>query len=89
MLDAVMEIAAEIASKPPLAVYGCKRMINYSRDHSTADVLDYVGLWNASMLQPEEIKEAIMAGMQKRPGKFVDLPKIKATLAKNIAGDFD
>ena len=42
-----------------------------SRDHSTADVLDYVGLRNASMLEPEEIKEAITARMQKRPGKFV------------------
>jgi enoyl-CoA hydratase len=81
MLDAVMEIAVEIASKPPLAVYGCKRMINYSRDHSTADALDYVGTWNASMFQPEEIKEAITARLQKRPGEFVDLPKIKTTVA--------
>ena len=81
MLDAVMEIAAEIAGKPPLAVYGCKRMINYSRDHSTADALEYVGTWNASMFQPEEIKEAITARLQKRPGEFVDLPKIKATVA--------
>jgi len=81
MLDAVMQIAAEIASKPPLAVYGCKRMVNYSRDHSTADALDYVGTWNASMFQPEEIKEAITARLQKRPGEFVDLPKIKTTVA--------
>ncbi len=81
MLEAVMAIAAEIAAKPPLAVYGCKRMINYSRDHSTADALDYVGTWNASMFQPEEIMEAITARLQKRPGEFVDLPKIKATVA--------
>jgi len=81
MLDGVMEIAAEIASKPPLAVHGCKRMINYSRDHSTADALDYVGTWNASMFQPEEIKEAITARLQKRPGEFVDLPKIKTKVA--------
>ena len=81
MLDAVMEIAQEIARKPPLAVYGCKRMINYSRDHSTADALDYVGTWNASMFQPEEIKEAITARMQKRDGDFVDLPKVRSTVA--------
>jgi enoyl-CoA hydratase len=81
MLDTVMEIAGEIAKKPPLAVYGCKRMINYSRDHSTADALDYVGTWNASMFQPEEIKEAITARMQKRDGDFVDLPKIRSTVA--------
>jgi enoyl-CoA hydratase len=77
MLDGVMEIAREIASKAPLAVYGCKRMINYSRDHSTADGLDYVGIWNASMLQPDEMAEAMLANAQKRAGDFVDLPKIK------------
>jgi len=55
-------------------VYGCKRMINYARDHSTADGLDYIGLWNASMLQTEEIREAIAANTEKRPGQFVELP---------------
>jgi enoyl-CoA hydratase len=74
LLAGVMEIATEIASKAPLAVYGCKRLINYSRDHSTADGLDYIGVWNASMLQREEIMEAMQANMQKRPGEFVDLP---------------
>ena len=77
MLTEVLAIAAEIAAKAPLAVHGCKRMINYSRDHTTADSLDYVGIWNASMFQPEEIMEAITARAQKRPGNFVDLPKIK------------
>lgn len=77
MLTEVLAIAAEIAAKAPLAVHGCKRMINYSRDHTTADSLDYVGIWNASMFQPEEIMEALTARAQKRPGNFVDLPKIK------------
>lgn len=71
----VMAIAAEIATKAPLAVYGCKRMINYSRDHSTADALDYVGAWNASMFQPEEVQEAIAARKERRVGEFVDLPR--------------
>jgi enoyl-CoA hydratase len=79
MLGEVMKIAKEIASKAPLAMYGCKRMINYSRDHSTADGLDYIGIWNASMLQPEEMLEAITANAEKRPGNFVDLPNIKKT----------
>jgi len=34
-MEAVMELAADIATKPPLAIYGCKRIITYSRDHST------------------------------------------------------
>ncbi|MBN1614712.1 MAG: enoyl-CoA hydratase/isomerase family protein, partial [Deltaproteobacteria bacterium] len=76
MLAEVMIIAKEIASKAPLTLYGCKRMINYARDHRTADGLDYIGIWNASMLQPEEMMEAIMANAAKRPGDFVDLPVI-------------
>jgi len=74
MLEEVRGIAREIASKAPLAVYGCKRMINYSRDHRTADALDYIGVWNASMLQREEIVEAMVANREGRPGRFVDLP---------------
>lgn len=75
MLKEVMKIAAEIASKAPLAVYGCKRMINYCRDHNTADGLDYIAIWNASMLQPDEMIEAITANGEKRPGDFADLPR--------------
>lgn len=80
MLEEVMKIAAEIASKAPLAVYGCKRMINYARDHSTADGLDYISIWNASFLQPEEMMEAMAANAERRPGNFVDLPKLKNTV---------
>ena len=79
MLKEVMKIATEIASKAPLAVYGCKRMINYSRDHSTADGLDYISIWNASMLQPDEMMEAILANGEKRPGDFADLPPKRAS----------
>ena len=74
MLTEVMNIAAEIASKPPMAVYGCKKLINYSRDHTTADTLDYIAAWNAAMLLPSEMQEAMAANAEKRPGKFVDLP---------------
>ncbi len=80
MLAEVMKIAREIASKAPLAVHGCKRMINYARDHSTADSLDYIGIWNASMLQPEEMLEAITANAEKRPGNFADLPSFRNTV---------
>ena len=75
MLKAVMEIAAEIASKAPLAVYGCKKMINYARDHSTADGLDYIAIWNASHVKVEEIQEAMLANAENRPGKFAPIPK--------------
>jgi enoyl-CoA hydratase len=83
MLEGVMEVAREIAGKPPLAVYGCKRMINYARDHTTADGLDYIGIWNASMLQPAEMAEAVTARAQKRPGRFADLPPVRRKVARD------
>lgn len=84
LLTEVMKIAAEIASKAPLAIYGSKRIINYSRDHSTADGLDYIGIWNASMLQNAEIIEAMTAAGEKRAPEFVDIPKKKAKMGSSI-----
>lgn len=77
MMEAVMATAREIASKPPLAIYGCKRIITYARDHSTADTLDQIGVWNMSMLIPSEMMEAMMAKGQKRAGTFANLPKVE------------
>ena len=78
MMEKVMAVAADIATKPPLAVYGCKRIITYARDHDTMDTLDNIAVWNMSMLIPSEMMEAMIAGKEKRPGKFKDLPKKKA-----------
>ena len=78
MLEGVFDVARQIAAKPPLAVYGCKRMITYARDHNTADGLDYIAIWNASFLQAEEMQEAMRANREKRLGDFVDLPKKRA-----------
>ena len=82
MMKAVMAMAAEIAQKPPLAIYGCKRAITYGRDHSTADALDNIAIWNMSMLIPSEVMESMMAAKEKRPGKFADLPKLKPRAKK-------
>jgi len=71
-----MEVARAIASKAPMAVYGSKRMINYARDHVTADGLDYIGIWNASFLLPQEMQEAMRSNAEGREGKFVDLPPL-------------
>ncbi len=82
LIEGVMGVAAEIAGKAPLAVSGCKRIITYARDHSTADTLDYIRLWNASHLQREEIAEAMQARAEKRPAQFVDLPAIRGVIGE-------
>ena len=80
LLNGVMEISRKIAVHSPLAVTGCKRLINYSRDHSTSDTLDYIALWNSAMLSPDDIKESYIAKSEKRAPNFSDLTPIKETL---------
>ena len=72
MLQGVMDIAAEIAAKSPLAIRGTKEMIVYARDHSVADSLNYIATWNAAMLMSSDMQEAMMAGMQKKSPTFND-----------------
>jgi enoyl-CoA hydratase len=77
MLAHVMELAREIASKAPVAVAGSKRMINYARDHSIADGLDYIATWQAGMFSPPHMMEAFAAKVQKREPVFPDLAPLK------------
>jgi enoyl-CoA hydratase len=74
MLKHVMALAKDIAEKSPLAVHGSKVMINYARDHSTADGLDYIATWQAGMYNPEtDMRESFAAKAEKRAPKFGDL----------------
>ena len=49
-------------------------MINYARDHSTEDALDYVRIWNASMLQQDEIQESMRAAKERAAGTTSTCP---------------
>lgn len=80
MLEGVLEIAQRIASKSPLAVHGTKEMINYTRDHSTADSLQYMAAWQSGMFQPNDIMESFTAQMDKREPTFDDLPEVNRGL---------
>jgi enoyl-CoA hydratase len=73
MLDAVMDIAREIASKSPLAIWGSKEMITYSRDHSVQDGLNYIATWQTGMFQPADMMESFAAKGEKRDPEFDDL----------------
>jgi len=75
LLKHVMEVAKDIAEKSPLAVHGSKVMINYARDHTIADGLDYIATWQAGMYNPEtDMREALEARQEKRAPHFADLP---------------
>lgn len=70
LMDGVGKIAATITEKSPLAIRGIKEMLNYARDHSVADGLNYVATWNAAMLMSSDLQEAMMANMDKRAPAF-------------------
>ena len=73
MLEAVRSIAKTIAAQSPMAVHGTKEMLNYSRDHSLADSLNFMATWQAGMLHSTDVYEAMQAAAQKRDPIFDDL----------------
>ncbi|MEZ8184279.1 crotonase/enoyl-CoA hydratase family protein [Shewanella sp. 5S214] len=77
MITAVLAIAAEIAARSPLAVTGCKEMINYARDHSVQDSLQYMSVWQSGMFQPQnDMMEIFTAKAQNRAPEFAELTPI-------------
>ena len=73
MLDAVHEIAAQIARKSPLAIQGTKESILYARDHSVAESLDFISLWQTGMFHPADMMESFEAQADNRNPVFDDL----------------
>ena len=65
--------AREIAKKSPLAVTGSKVMINYARDHTIKDALDYIALWQVGMFSGPHMAETFAARQEKRDPVFPDL----------------
>lgn len=73
LMSGVHEIAAEIASKSPMAIWGTKKSMHYSQDHTIADGLEYIANWNAGMFDTDDMAEAFTAKIEQRPGNFPDL----------------
>ncbi len=73
LLSGVHEVAAEIASKSPMAIWGTKKSMQYSQEHSIADGLEYIANWNASMFDTDDMAEAMAAQLEQRDAEFPDL----------------
>jgi enoyl-CoA hydratase len=73
LVDGVLGVASEIASKSPMAVWGTKQTMHYTRDHGIADGLEYIANWNAAMFDTDDMAEAFTAKMEKRSADFPDL----------------
>ena len=74
LVAGALEIAQEIASKSPLAIWGTKEMITFTRDHSVADSLKYMAGWQSGMFQPTDMLEEFSAKAEKRDPSFEELP---------------
>ncbi len=72
MMDAVGEVASQIAAKSPMAIWGTKNSLNYARDHSVADGLEQIATWNAAMFDTDDMAEAFSAQLDKRDPEFPD-----------------
>ncbi|KAH8554266.1 ClpP/crotonase-like domain-containing protein [Umbelopsis sp. PMI_123] len=68
-----LKTAKLIASKSPVAVVGTKNLLNYSRDHSVAEGLEYTVTWNAAMLNTEDIPRSVEAFVTKKPAVYSKL----------------
>ena len=68
---AALEMAAEIAANPPLAVRGTKFILQQGEDLTTEQSLLLNGLWTmVTTLNSNDLGEAMQAFMEKRPANF-------------------
>ena len=72
----VEDVAAEIASKSPIAVQGTKVAMNYARDHSVADSLDQIATWNGAALLSEDIIKSAQAFMERKTPAEIDFEDV-------------
>lgn len=73
LVEGVLALAAEIASKSPLAVWGSKEMLTYARDHSVVDSLNHIATWQTGMFQPSDMVESFKARAEGREPVYPDL----------------
>ncbi len=70
LIRGVMRIADQIASRSPLAVYGSKEALNYTRDHSVQDSLNFIATWQSGMFHLQDMMECFVARSEDRDPVF-------------------
>ncbi len=72
-LEAAMQCAREIASKPPIAIWGTKQAVHYARDHTVDESLSQMGWLQAAIWSNRHVGEAVTAMKGKRSADFPPL----------------
>lgn len=78
MLSAALQCAREIASKPPVAIWGTKQAVTYALDHSVEDSLRQMGWLQGAIWSNRHVREAIVAMKEKRAGQFTPLTALQS-----------
>ena len=78
MLEAALQCAREIASKPPIAIWGTKQAVTYARDHSVEDSLRQMGWLQGAIWSNTHVRESIAAMKDRRPGQFTPLSPLQS-----------
>ena len=60
-------------TKSPMAIWGTKQTMHYTRDHRVDDGLEYIANWNAAMFDTDDMAEAFRAKSEQRAAEFPDL----------------
>ena len=72
-LAAALQCAREIASKPPIAIWGTKQAVHYARDHTVDESLSQMGWLQAAIWSNRHVGEAVGAMKAKRSSEFPPL----------------
>ncbi|MEE2959827.1 MAG: crotonase/enoyl-CoA hydratase family protein [Myxococcota bacterium] len=68
--DEAIKRATLISKKSPLTLRGIKKVMNYCRNVSVEQGLQYVATWNAGMLLSADAQEALSSQLEKRESVF-------------------
>lgn len=77
-VDAALQCAREIASKPPVAIWGSKQAIDYARDHSVEDSLRQMGWLQGAIWSNAHVRESIAAMKERRTAEFDALAPLRS-----------
>ncbi|MCY1165745.1 MAG: enoyl-CoA hydratase-related protein [Pseudomonadota bacterium] len=78
MLAGALQCAKEIAAKPPVAIWGTKQAIHYTRDHSVDDALKQMGWLQGAIWSNQQVREAVTAMKEKRSADFDALQTLRS-----------
>jgi len=78
LLAGALQTAREIASKPPVAIWGTKQALHYARDHGVDDALRQMGWLQGAIWSNRHVLEAVTAMKEKRAAQFPALAPLQS-----------